>query len=665
MRARDWLNKNEQLVYSAVGLVALFLVLVAANFLLSLAPARLDLTQGSIYTLSPGTKKILRSLSSPVKVKLYMSQGEAVPVPLRGFAQRVEDLVREFKQAAGSNLVVERYNPKPDSEEEDAAQLDGIEPQQLVTGEQFYLGVAVSQLDRKQAIAAISPQRERLLEYDLVRAISRVGTTERPKIGLMAGLPVLGEKFNPFTRQSSDPWVLAGELKREFDVKEVPLSAKEIDKDINVLLLIHPKDMQPEQEYALDQFVLRGGKLIAFVDPYAYFDQSPQMPGMPPMPSSSNLPTLEYALDQFVLRGGKLIAFVDPYAYFDQQQPMMPGMPPEPSSSSLPALFKAWGIEMDPGKVIADVVFGSGQGARYTPTVLSLNRTALNRDDVVTSTIETLLYAFGGAFQVKNTDGIRVTDLIHSSANSMLVDNFNATKAGDDATKNFKPSGKALPLALRLTGKFKTAFPNGLTLDKKPVPGTPALKESAGENSVILVADVDMLADGAAVDVQDVFGRRVVVPSNGNLALAMGMVEQLAAGDDLISLRSRATSFRPLTVVRELEAEAQKQYFGKIQALEDELNKTTAKLQELQRGAKPGSGGAGGQQILNPEQQAEMERFRKTVAAARLELKEVRKNLRQDAEALVFWTKLANIALMPILVALFGLGLALLRRRNA
>jgi len=620
VRARDWLNKNEQLVYSAVGLVALFLVLVAANFLLSLAPARLDLTQGSIYTLSPGTKKILRSLSSPVKVKLYMSQGEAVPVPLRGFAQRVEDLVREFKQAAGSNLVVERYNPKPDSEEEDAAQLDGIEPQQLVTGEQFYLGVAVSQLDRKQAIAAISPQRERLLEYDLVRAISRVGTTERPKIGLMAGLPVLGEKFNPFTRQSSEPWVLANELKREFDVKEVPLNAKEIDKDINVLLLIHPRE---------------------------------------------GVPTLEYALDQFVLRGGKLIAFVDPYAYFDQQQPMMPGMPPEPSSSSLPALFKAWGIEMDPGKVIADVVFGSGQGARYTPTVLSLNRTALNRDDVVTSTIETLLYAFGGAFQVKNTDGIRVTDLIHSSANSMLVDNFNATKAGDDATKNFKPSGKALPLALRLTGKFKTAFPNGLTLDKKPVPGTPALKESAGENSVILVADVDMLADGAAVDVQDVFGRRVVVPSNGNLALAMGMVEQLAAGDDLISLRSRATSFRPLTVVRELEAEAQKQYFGKIQALEDELNKTTAKLQELQRGAKPGSGGAGGQQILNPEQQAEMERFRKTVAAARLELKEVRKNLRQDAEALVFWTKLANIALMPILVALFGLGLALLRRRNA
>jgi ABC-type uncharacterized transport system involved in gliding motility auxiliary subunit len=179
---------------------------------------------------------------------------------------------------------------------------------------------------------------------------------------------------------------------------------------------------------------------------------------------------------------------------------------------------------------------------------------------------------------------------------------------------------------------------------------------------VILVADVDMLADGAAVDVQDVFGRKVIVPSNGNLAFALGMVEQFAAGDELISLRSRASAFRPLTVVRELEAEAQKQYFGKIQALEDELQKTNAKLQELQ--GRQNSGSAKGGQILTAEQQAELERFRKRVAETRLELKEVRKNLRQDAEALVFWTKVVNIAAMPVLVALFGLGVALVRRRR-
>src|SRR5687768_14516828 len=610
------MKKYEPLIYSAVGLVALFLILVAVNFLVSRVPARLDLTEGNLYTLSPGTKKILANLQTPVKLKLYASQGESVPVQLRGFAQRVEDVVREFKSAAGANLVVERYNPRPDSEEEDAAQLDGIEPQQLFTGEQFYLGVAVTQLDRKQTLPNISPQRERLLEYDLVRAVARVGSPERPKVGLMSGLPVLGERFNPFTRQSSDPWVLANELKREFDVKEVPLTAKEIDKELNVLLVIHPRDIQPVTEYALDQFVMRGGKLIVFVDPYAYFDQMPTMPGVPPTPSASTLPTL----------------------------------------------FKTWGVQMDPGKIVADVVFGSGGGARYTPTVLSLNRTAFSRDDIVTGQIETLLYAFGGGFEVKPVDGLKVTELVKSSPQSMLVDNAEATKSGDEATRNFKPSGKALPLALRLTGKFKTAFPEGLKDGDKPVPNTPNLRESSAENSVILVGDVDMLADGAAVDVQEVFGRKVIVPSNGNLALALGMVEQLAAGNDLISLRSRTAAFRPLTRVRELEGEAQKEYFGRIQALEDEKQKTQARLQELQ---KAQGGAAKGAQILSPEQQAELERFKKTYVETNLALKELRKNLRQDAEALVFWTKVANIALMPLAVALAGLLVAFLRRRLA
>jgi ABC-type uncharacterized transport system involved in gliding motility auxiliary subunit len=616
------MKKYESLLYSAIGLVALFLVLIAFNYLASAVSVRADLTEGKLYTLSEGTRKILGELEAPVRVKLYISRGESVPVPLRSFAQRVEDMVREFRAAAGGNLIVERYNPKPDSEEEDAAQLDGIEPQQLISGESFYLGVAVTQLDRRQSLPAIVPQRERLLEYDLIRAVARVSSTERPKVGLMAGLPVMGERFNPFTRQSSEPWVLAHELKREFDVKEIPLNAADIDEDVNVLLLIHPRDVQPQTEFALDQFVLRGGKLIVFVDPYAYFDQTPTMPGMPPQVSSSTLPTL----------------------------------------------FKAWGVEMDPGKVISDVVFGSGGGPRYTPTVLSLNRTAFSRDDVVTGQIETLLYAFGGAFQVDPVEDLSVTELVKSSPNSMLVDHSLATLSGDEATRSFEPGGTALPLALRLDGRFRTAFPEGrpadpASQDNKPAPAEEAaLKESLTENSVVLVADVDMLADGAAVDVQEMFGRRVIIPSNGNLAFAIGLVEQFAGGDALISLRSRAASFRPLTVVRELEAEAQKQYFGRIKALEDELQKTTAKMEELQKSQGP-AGKAG--QIISAEQQQELERFKKTVAETRLALKEVRRNLRQDAEGLVFWTKVTNIALMPVLVALAGLLVALVRRRRA
>jgi ABC-type uncharacterized transport system involved in gliding motility auxiliary subunit len=614
------MKKHEALVYSAVGLVALFLILVAANYLVSFQPVKLDLTEGKVQTLSEGTKKLLRGLESPVKVKLYISRGEqAMPVPLRSFAQRVEDLAREFKSVAGNNVVIELYNPKPDSDDEDQAQLDGVEPQQLFSGEQFYLGLTVSQLDRKQAIPAVSAQRERLLEYDLARAIARVATTERPVLGLMSALPIMGERFNPMTRQSSEPWVLANELKRDFNVKQVSLAAESIDPEIKTLLVIHPRDLPEATEFALDQFVMRGGKLIAFVDPYAYFDQQPS-----PMPGVGG--------------GG--------------------------TSSSLPTLFKAWGVEMNPGKVLADVVYASGAGQRLTPTVLTLNRTAFNRDDVVTGQIETLLYAFGGAFDVKPAAGLTLTSLVKSSPNSMLVDNVVSTVSGEAALKGFQPENKERPLAMRLTGKFKTAFPGGKPQadPKKPAAGKDdSLKESASENSVILVADVDMLNDGAAVDIQEVFGRRIVVPSNGNLAFAQSMVEQFSSGDALSSLRSRATTFRPLTVVRQMEAEAQAQYFGRLKSLEDELQKTTAKLQELQKARGAGAKSA---QLMTPEQQLEIENFRKRVTETRKELKELRKNLRQDAEALVFWTKVANIALIPLLVILLGLAVFFVKRRR-
>ena len=611
-------KKYESVIYSAVGLAALFLILVAANYLVSFQPFKLDLTDGRVQTLSEGTKKLLRGLESPVKLKLYISRGEqAMPVQLRSFAQRVEDLAREFKSVAGDKLLIELYDPKPDSDDEDAAQLDGIEPQQLFTGEQFYLGLTASQLERKQAIPAVSAQRERLLEYDLARAIARVATAERPVLGLMSALPILGERFNPMTRQSSEPWVLANELKRDFTIKQVPLMAEAIDPEIKTLLLIHPRDI----------------------------------------PDS-----VEFALDQFVMRGGKLIAFVDPYAYFDQQQSPMPGIGGGGSSSSLPTLFKAWGLEMNPGKVLADVVYASGAGQRYTPTVLTLNRTAFNKDDVVTSQIETLLYAFGGAFDVKPVEGLKVTELVKGSPNSMLVDNIVSTVSGEAAMKGFQPDNKSRPLALRLTGKFKTAFQDGKPKsDKKNSKEEPFLKETASENSVILVADVDMLNDGAAVDVQEVFGRRIVVPSNGNIAFAQAMVEQFTSGDVLTSLRSRATSFRPLTVVREMEAEAQKQYFGRLKSLEDELQKTNEKLQELQKARGAGAKSA---QLMTPEQQLEIENFRKRVTETRHELKELRKNLRQDSEALVFWTKVVNIVLIPFLVVLIGLAVFFVKRRK-
>jgi len=622
-------RNRETLWYSAGGVIALFVIIVAVNFIVSAFNARIDLTRGHVYTLSPGTKAILDKLEAPVRIRFYYTQGSnAVPVALKTFAQRVEDILAEYRAASHGKVIIERFNPEPDSDAEDSAQLDNVEGQMTNTGEKFYLGMSVSFLDQKAAIPVLSPDRERLLEYDITRAIAQVSATKKPVVGVMAGLPVLGRPLNPMSKQQpTEPWVFGSELKRNFDVRKVELDTKKIDDDIKVLLVIHPRNVTEEAEYAIDQFILRGGKLIAFVDPYAYFDQQP-----------------------------------------DLQNPFGGS---QAGQSTLYNLFKAWGVEPTLNQVVADLTYPSGEGPRLLPTLLSLPPEALNQDDVVMSQVGTLLIPFGGALQGKPAEGLTQTVLAHSSKNSMLVDLIIATLSGEPSTRGFQPSGKEYPLAIRLAGKFKTAFPNGppapmLPRDQKSAAPKPEekpakhLREAAAENQVVVVGDVDMLTDGAAVEVQEMFGQKVVVPRNGNLSFAQGLVEQFAGDQNLMSLRSRASFTQPLKVVQQMEARAQQQYLGKIKELEDGLNQTQEKLQELQKG-KPGTSGT---TILTPEQQVEIDNFRKKAVEIRGQLKDVRRNLRVESERLQFWTKVVNIALVPLLVALAGLVLAIAKRRK-
>ncbi|MBI3056893.1 MAG: hypothetical protein HYY77_23010, partial [Betaproteobacteria bacterium] len=273
----------------------------------------------------------------------------------------------------------------------------------------------------------------------------------------------------------------------------------------------------------------------------------------------------------------------------------------------------------------------------------------------------------------KPAEGLTQTVLAQSSPNAMLVDLIIATLSGEPSTRGFQPAGTPYPLAIRLTGKFKTAFPEGkpkpyerpAQAKKEPETKTdeakaePQLKESAQENSVVLVSDVDLLTDGAAVEVQEVFGQRLIVPRNGNLNFAQSLVEQVSGDFDLTKLRSRAAFTRPLTVIQQMEARAQQSYLGKIKELEDNLQQTQEKLTALQKGR------AGAQStLMSPEQQAEVENFKKKTIETRRDLKELRKNLRVESEALQFWTKVVNIGMVPLLVTLLGLGLALARRRR-
>src|SRR3989449_164123 len=616
-------KKTESLLYSAGGLVAALIILVLLNLVLGAARGRIDLTQGKLYTLSEGTRAVLGKLESPVKIRLYFSQSE-VPLPIKAYGRRVEDLLAEFRQAGRGKVTVEKLDPQPDSDAEDSATLEGVEAQVTPSGDKFYLGASISYADQKLALPALTPDREPLLEYDLVRAIARAAVTSKPVLGVMSALPVFGMPPSPMTGgQPMEPQVFIGELRRDYTVKRVGLDPEKIDDDIKVLVVIHPRGIGERAQYALDQFVLRGGKLIAFLDPNAYFDQLGQMGGM----------------------GGG-------------------GTP-----SSLDRLLKAWGLAFDSGKVVLGMRYLTGAGARTLPTLLSLNDNAFDPNDIATARLGSLLMPFAGAFTGKPVEGLNETVLMKSSAYSQLVDSFAATTQGEAAVRGFKPSGTEYALAIRLTGKFKTAFPEGRPKaddrgEKKAAKAdakaeAAPLKESAAENAVVLVGDSDFINDGAAVQVQEIFGQRIVIPRNGNLAFAQALVDQFAGDPALIKLRSRASAARPFTVIRDMEARAQQAYLGKIKELEDNLGQTQEKLNALQKGRGQGAGA-----ILSATQQAELENFRRKAAGTRLALKEVRRELRSDSEALQFWTKGANIALTPLLVRLAGIGLAVLRRRR-
>src|SRR3954470_7593726 len=277
----------ETLLYSVVGVVAMAVILIAINVIFGVAKSRVDLTHEKLYTLSAGTKAILKKLDSPVEIRFYLTQGEKeVPSQIKVYAQHVDDLLSEYKQYGGKNIKVKRLNPKPDSDAEDSAKLDGVEGQGLPNGEALYMGIAVSSLNENVAIPFLSPDRERLLEYDLSRAISRVVSPQKAVLGIMTPLPMFGQQMNPMMMRmgqqgGQEPWVLIGELQRDFTVKQIQMDVDKIDDDVKVLMVVHPKDISDKAQYAIDQFIMRGGKLVAFLDGNCVIDnrnaQNPMM----------------------------------------------------------------------------------------------------------------------------------------------------------------------------------------------------------------------------------------------------------------------------------------------------------------------------------------------------------------------------------------------------
>lgn len=627
-------QKNFQTyLYSAMGVALMLLALLAFYVVSSAVKQRIDLTADKSYTLSKGTRDIIGKLNKRVTIRFYCTQGEnAMPVALKTYSRRVEDLLSEYKQVGGGKIVIEKYNPTPDSDAEDNARLNGVEgqPTSAFGGDKVYLGLAISILDRKVAIPWLDPSREKLLEYDLSRAIASVANPTQPVVGVMSPMPCFGMPQNPMSmmrrnQRGPEPWVFISELQKDFTVREVPMTAAKIDDDIKVLVIIHPRDISDMAQYAIDQFILRGGRVLAMVDPHAYFDQ--------------------------------------------KQDQMAQVMGESSGQSSMDKLFKAWGIEMDKNKVVADLNFATRNRNNAMPTVLMLNKNGISDEDAVASQVDNVVLPFAGAFTGKAADGLKETPLLKTTLDSQLVEGMMASIGGEQIIKDFKPSKINYNLAIKLTGKFKTAFPDGKPAEKSDSKDakdtaksadTNSLKTATADGAVVLIADSDLINDQVCVQVQDILGYKVVQMPNGNLNFVQSIVEQLAGDSSLISLRSRASMSRPFTRVREMQAAAQKKYQEEIQKLEASLNETQQKVNALQANKQDN------QQkfILSKEQQQELDNFRKQEAEAKKHLKQVRKELAKETDRMEFWTKVVNIAAMPVLVAFTGLVFAVVKRKK-
>ena len=604
---------------TGTALIVLAVLFVAVMLLVNVAfrGARVDLTRNHLYTLSDGTKNILKSIDEPINLYLFFSDKGTQDLPqLRTYFTRVREMLQEMSARSGGKLKLEVIDPLPFSEDEDRAASFGLQSVPVsAAGDKVFFGLAgTNSTNGQSVIPFLQPDKEAFLEYDVAKLIHELETPKKPVVGLLADLPITGG-FDPATRQPREPWAIDQQWAQLFDMRNVDgKTLKAIDKDIDVLVVVHPKQLSDDAQYAIDQFVLRGGHLLAFVDPDAELDTSGADPSNP-----------------------------------------MAGMMAD-KSSDLPKLFKAWGIDYDPHKVVLDraralpVNVAEGQAPVRHPAILGLTAADLNHDDVLTANLDSINVASAGYFELsKDAKDEKLTPLIQttSDATSVASDRLRMLADPSSLLADYKPAGAPFVIAARLTGKFKTAFPQRNDAG--------ALKESKDANGqIVLVADTDLLSDRMWVQVRPFFGQSIMNAFANNGDFAVNALDNMAGSSDLISIRGRATSQRPFTTVEALKRGADERVRAKEQELQQELSDTERKLTDLQS-AKGKDQAA---QILSPEQKSELDKFLKRKLEIRKELRQVKRQLDAEIESLGTRLKVLNIVLMPLLVTLAALAFA-------
>jgi len=601
-------------------------IMLLAN--LTLRGAKFDLTADRLYTISDGTEHIVQSLKEPVNLYLFFSEKTATPIPqLRNHGIRVRELLEELASRAGGKLTLKIVDPQPFSEEEDRATELGVTSVPIgASGEKLYLGLAATNsTDGKEAIPFLDPQLEEQLEYDVAKLIHKLSSAKKPVVGWLSSLPMQGD-FDMQTGRPRPPWVVYAQVEQLYTVRNLEPSLTTIGNDVDVLVLVHPKELPPAALYAIDQFAMRGGHILAFIDPSAQADQAGADP---------NNPMAQFAADK---------------------------------SSHLEPLLASWGLDFKNDQVVADLERGltvsmrEGEAPSQHIAILGFDASSMAKD-VITARLDSVNVATAGsltAIDPAKMAGTKLTvePLIKTSKQAGLLPVQRITMMSDPGSlrDGFKPSGELI-VAARVSGTAATAFPNG------PPAGVTAaadaLKASAKPLNVVVIADTDVLSDMMWVQQRNFFGQTIAQPFANNGEMVWNALDNLGGSNDLISIRARAAYSRPFERVEALRRTADAQFRSTEQQLEAQLQQTEEQLNKLQT-AQPG----GSEAILSPEAAQAIDRFQEEKLRIRKELRSTKAQLEQDIKSLGFRMKLYNVLLMPLLVTAFGLLVALWRKRR-
>jgi len=580
---------------------------------------RLDLTENSLYTLSDGTKQILESIEEPVNLYFFFSSGMAQELPFLGtYATRIEELLLEFQQHAKGNLNVNIIDPAPFTEDEDRATGFGLQSINLSLGSDgAFLGLAgTNSVGDESIIPIFDPNKEQFLEYDLAKLVYELANPKKQVVALLSSLPVRGN-IDPMTQQMAPDWVFAEQLEQLYQLRYLEPGAQTLDADIDALVLIHPKQLPEAMKYAVDQFVLRGGRLILFVDPWSELE------------SLSNPQQFQGAA-------------VD-------------------SASGLNDLLKQWGATVPENEVVGDNRFAlqiqspNGMPLRHLALV-GLRESGIDAEDIITSGLESINMGYSGHIVPVPDSEIMVTPLLNSSTEAAILP-FEILAMAQDPTllqRGFQPTGENYTLAARLSGNAKSAY------DEAPATAQAVgdhLSESNTPINVIVIADTDLLSDRFWVQQQNFFGQRLVTAFASNGDFVGNALDNMLGSEALIGMRGRASFSRPFTRVEDLSRRAQEEYQLREEMLQQELVETENRLGQLQ--VEKGENGA---LILSAEQQTEIDRFQDERLRIRKELRMVQRNLRSKIEGLGTWLKVINIALIPTLITFIAIGSILWRR---